>query len=224
MTAVTTAPPAPSPGPAPAEEGLRARKKRETSYALHRAAIELIDELGDEEHCEGVHTVTVEAIAARAGVSPRTFFNYYPTKEAAITFTEPELGDRLAGWMLDRPAGESTAQAVRAVMLRRITTVATDEDFWRMRRRVTRRHPSLAAAMMGANALSDRAVAQAACDRLGVAVVDDITPAAHAYAALGAIRSALWQHMECGLKGSLEARVDDALIVSGLIEPRDDAG
>lgn len=235
MTATATTPRDSRPGglAAPADEGLRARKKRETAFALHRAAIELIDELEtpegpeakassdmDNSRCADIQTVTVEAIAARAGVSPRTFFNYYPTKDAAITFSDPELGERLAAWMHERPASESTVEAVRAVMLRRVGDLIPDEAFWRMRRRVTRRHPGLAAAFMGANALSDRAVAVAAGDRLGLSLADDLSAAAQAYAALGAIRAALWQHIECDLSGSLEARIDDALGAAGLLSTR----
>ncbi|GAA4768883.1 TetR/AcrR family transcriptional regulator [Citricoccus nitrophenolicus] len=67
---------------------LRERKKTETWHAIHDAAAELaLDD--DTKH------VTVEAIASEAGISQRTFFNYFPTKEDAIlgvrTPTVPEL-------------------------------------------------------------------------------------------------------------------------------------
>jgi AcrR family transcriptional regulator len=56
---------------------LRERKKAETWHAIHDAAADLaLDE--DTTH------VTVEAIASEAGISQRTFFNYFPTKEDAI--------------------------------------------------------------------------------------------------------------------------------------------
>jgi AcrR family transcriptional regulator len=55
---------------------LRERKKRQTWEAIHRAALNLV-----REH--GVAGCTVEAICADAEVSPRTFFNYFPSKSAA---------------------------------------------------------------------------------------------------------------------------------------------
>lgn len=57
--------------------GLRERQRRETLHQLHEAALALALE-------GGLHAATVDAIAERAGVSRRTFFNYYPSKEDAI--------------------------------------------------------------------------------------------------------------------------------------------
>jgi len=57
--------------------GLRERKKAKRRLVLHEAAVELF-----EKH--GYDTTTVAQIAAAAGVSPRTFFSYFPTKEAAL--------------------------------------------------------------------------------------------------------------------------------------------
>lgn len=55
---------------------LRERKKQETRQAIYEAAFNLIYELGPEN-------ATVQQICETAGVSERTFFNYYPTKIAA---------------------------------------------------------------------------------------------------------------------------------------------
>ncbi|WP_061963004.1 TetR/AcrR family transcriptional regulator [Demequina aurantiaca] len=57
--------------------GLRERKKAQRRLALHEAALELFEKNGYDE-------TTVAQIAASAGVSPRTYFSYFPTKEAAL--------------------------------------------------------------------------------------------------------------------------------------------
>lgn len=55
---------------------LRERQRNEVASAIHEAAAELLLK-------QTWHETTVEAIAKEAGISPRTFFNYYPTKEDA---------------------------------------------------------------------------------------------------------------------------------------------
>lgn len=191
------------------DEGLRARKKRETRHALHRAAIELLHE-GD--FCD----VTIDAIAARAGVSPRTFFNYFPAKEAALSGTDPDMVARAREFMLARPATEDTVTAVRGATLERLRELVVDAELWQMRRAVSQRHPEFAAGLVGANALAEKAIAQAACERLGADPLTDVTPLATAYAALGAIRAALQQHVSAGFAGSIEERIDAALAAVGL--------
>jgi len=70
-------------------EGLRERKKRETREALVDAAQALVV-------AGGLDHLTVEAISERAGVSARTFFNYFESKVDAVLGIEP--------WHLDESA------------------------------------------------------------------------------------------------------------------------
>ena len=65
-------------------EGLRERRRRETRQLIHTVALRLVREYGFDK-------VTVEMISTEAGISPRTFFNYFPTKEAAVIREAPQL-------------------------------------------------------------------------------------------------------------------------------------
>src|ERR1700748_3165466 len=60
------------------KESLRDRKRAATWASIHQAAAAAAMEQSD------LSKVTVEEIAAEANLSPRAFFNYFPTKEDAI--------------------------------------------------------------------------------------------------------------------------------------------
>ncbi|MBL1437455.1 MAG: TetR family transcriptional regulator [Rhodobacteraceae bacterium] len=61
---------------------LRARQRQQTESAIRQAAVNLASE-------HGLDNVTTEMISAAAGVSPRTFFNYFSYKDAA--FLPPKI-------------------------------------------------------------------------------------------------------------------------------------
>lgn len=67
-----------------ATSSLRERRRRQTAREIHDAAIDLTIERGFGE-------LTVELIAERSGISPRTFFNYFSSKEQAVLYGPDEL-------------------------------------------------------------------------------------------------------------------------------------
>jgi AcrR family transcriptional regulator len=112
---------------------LRARKKAETWSAIHEAAAALAVR-------HGVEGTTVEAVAAAAGVSPRTFFNYFPAKEDAILgmrapSLDPELLD---GFSLEHDLLGQVSRLLLAVS--RSAYAGRDAE---RRRRLLQDHPSL---------------------------------------------------------------------------------
>ncbi len=72
--------------------GLREAKREATARELASTAYELVV-------AHGFASVTVDDIVGRAGVSRRTFSNYYASKEAAVAATlEYAVSDGLRGW------------------------------------------------------------------------------------------------------------------------------
>jgi AcrR family transcriptional regulator len=85
---------------------LRDRKKLATREALRTAALRLALERGPEN-------VRVDDIAEAAGVSPRTYNNYFSSREEAIVAAVTgELASRVAAAVVDRPADVGLAEAV----------------------------------------------------------------------------------------------------------------
>lgn len=89
--------------------GLRQQKKERTRQGFVEAGMRLFAERGFE-------ATTVEQIAGEVGVSTRTFFRYFETKEALLfgyVDGEMEVMEAAIG---ARPWGESLAQSVVAVV------------------------------------------------------------------------------------------------------------
>jgi AcrR family transcriptional regulator len=170
-------------------EGLRQRKKAETRAALQGAALRLADQLGPEK-------VTVEAVAEAAGVSPRTFFNYFPSKEAAILDTNrPSNDGTLLTRLKDRPASEPPLDALRAAFLGAVDRLEEDPDSWVIRQRLVQRHPDLAARWAAHMARFERDIVVEIARRTKLDPDRDTYPAVVVGAVMAAIRVAMtvWQ-------------------------------
>ncbi|MFI9511027.1 TetR/AcrR family transcriptional regulator [Nocardia sp. NPDC052566] len=89
--------------------GLRERKKLDTRKALSDAALELAFE-------RGMDNVTREDIAARAGVSVRTFNNYFAGKHEALAYRQLERMRRTLTALRARPAAEPIWTAITAAV------------------------------------------------------------------------------------------------------------
>jgi AcrR family transcriptional regulator len=84
--------------------GLRERKKQQTRAAIQSEALRLFA-------AHGYEATTCEQIAAAAGVSPATFFRYFPTKEDVVL--RDDYDPLLTASLRDRPLSESPVVAVR---------------------------------------------------------------------------------------------------------------
>jgi AcrR family transcriptional regulator len=84
---------------APAHAGLRQRKKDSSRRAIEDAAWELFAEQGYDE-------TSINDIAERANVAPRTFFRYFPTKEALMYPQFDELLQSVRDEFRKRPVDE----------------------------------------------------------------------------------------------------------------------
>src|SRR3712207_3627225 len=118
------------------EAGLRERKKQRTRETIVDAAFRLFAE-------RGYDATTIADIAAAADIAPRTFFGYFPTKEAVV-FHDKEttvrgLRERIEG----RDDAETAMDAMRAWVEELMRDVDWADERERTRRCLVQETPSL---------------------------------------------------------------------------------
>ncbi|MBP0452957.1 TetR family transcriptional regulator [Kitasatospora sp. RG8] len=82
------------------------RKRRLVAAELAEAALQLLAQ-------KGFDAVTIDEIAAAAGVSKRTFFRYFASKEDVVVQVLADLGPGMCAELSARPAGERPSAALR---------------------------------------------------------------------------------------------------------------
>jgi AcrR family transcriptional regulator len=112
------------------------RRKRRTRQAIQKAALELFAE-------RGYRDTTINDIADRAEVAPRTVTVHFPAKEELLLDAEPFTLDSLSERLAARRPDESALEALRDWMATTMTEVETsaselDGRFWE--RRALRAH------------------------------------------------------------------------------------
>ena len=155
-----------------APRGNRALHLARTRTSLRTAALDLFEEVGFAD-------ATVAMIAERAGVSLRTFFRYFDSKEATL------FGEDLQEWTLEfiaaRPSGESLRESLRHAGLALADQAgAGGERRRRLRAELQREDPSIRSYGRRLLLSVEPRVEALAARRLGVADGADPRPAVFA--------------------------------------------
>lgn len=182
-------------------DGLRERTRRAVRAELSRVAVELFS-------TRGYDGTTVDEIAKAAGLSKRSFFRYFPSKEDAVLADMDILGEQVTGQIASRPAGEKPWDSLHMVLgdwAQRIddATAATE------RLRLIEETPALRARWQAKREDLRQAVSAALREREGVVMTEfeaDLLTAAAA-AALDAV-SRQWRRD--GSRGDRGALIDQA--------------
>lgn len=119
-------------------ESLRSKKARLTRHALHEAAITRVLD-------DGLECATVASIAADVGVSTRTFFNYYATKEDAIVgLDESNIDEHVVDAYVHSETGIEDLAADTSRFVREALLMGSiDPDMPARRRTLFARYPEL---------------------------------------------------------------------------------
>jgi AcrR family transcriptional regulator len=212
MTASTPSPVAEPP------VSLRERKKLATRRLLRRAALDLVAE-------RGLGNVTIE------DVSPRTFFNYFPSKEAALFGGDPDRASTLRERVASEAPGEPPLTALRTVLAEDSEEVADelrslggDPGDWLRRLKAARADPHVRAAHAAQMARIERAITEGLADRLGTDLETDPYPWVLAAAAVGVVRASMGFWAGSGGSAQLPQLIDQGFqaLADGLPARKDD--
>jgi AcrR family transcriptional regulator len=195
--------------------GHRERKKQQTREALSWAALRLAVE-------RGFGNVLVEDIAAEAGVSPRTFNNYFSSKAEAIVWRQLDRLRRIAELLRARPPEEPLWEALTAV----VTLIfhhgeALPDEGWTTGVRLVLGEIELQGELVKGGAAIERDCAAAIAERTGTDADRDLYPLLVAAAVSAAIRVASEQWLRADPPVPLPTLLSDALsrLAAGLPAP-----
>jgi AcrR family transcriptional regulator len=118
--------------------GHRERKKQRTREQIVESAFALFRE-------RGYQATTVADIAAAADIAPRTFFAYFPSKEAVVFFDFDEMFASLKTTIEQRAPEEGTIDALRRWIVDSLPTEHHEGDTADLRKRMCIDEPGLEA-------------------------------------------------------------------------------
>jgi AcrR family transcriptional regulator len=189
-------------------QGLRERKKQRTREQIIDAAMSLFAE-------RGYHATTTADIATAADVAPRTFFTYFPSKEAVVFHNLDRDLDSLASALRDRLAGETAFDALRRWIDAMFDRWLAEGDEALLRKRLCREDEGLANFQGGILARIQELLLEAVADDLGEprdALRPQLVTAA-AIAALTALEGTIHDKAEQRVaKAEALAVLDDAIL------------
>ncbi|MFD0367617.1 TetR/AcrR family transcriptional regulator [Streptomyces sp. NPDC127114] len=184
--------------------GLRERKKQATHKALREAALRLALERGPDQ-------VRVEDIAEAAGVSPRTYNNYFASREQAIvSAVTADREARIAAAVTARPAGARLADAITQAVVEQYTNTGEREQ--RALLLITTR-PALRDAFLDTTADIEPPLTAVIAERLG-------DTGAHTARVLAAsVAAAVRIALESWLRPAGNAEAAESVTAAGLVVP-----
>ena len=173
------------PNSAPARRARRLASKRE---AVKRIAVRLALD-------EGLENVTVEAISDAADITPRTFYNYFATKEGALVMERSWTGEETAELLRSRPGDEPVWDSLREVLTEIAVSLGSRREDARMYHELYRRHPELLSTQRSdATEELSGPLTDAVGERTGLDPDSDVRPTAIVQAALSIMQAAVRFH------------------------------
>lgn len=180
---------------------LRERRRSETRQEIHQAAVELVLQ-------RGLAQVTVDEIAEAAGVSPRTFFNYFPTKRHALVTGPPPVPEPVLAQFVD--GSGPVFNGLRDLLLAYAGQLRQERRHLQRVYEVVTANPELAPLVQQRFRDFEAVIADAVAHRLGQEP-PSFEASVIAAVSTAVFRAAVWDWRESGDDSTLTDRLRDAL-------------
>jgi AcrR family transcriptional regulator len=145
---------------------LRDEHKAHTERSLRDAALKLFAS-------QGYDTTTIEEVAEKAGVSARTFFRYFPTKESVLYLHERLWFQSLTETFLGQPRALSDGEALKATFVELASELAPKRRSLQLYNRALASSTTLRGRQQDRHEEDIEEVARAIATRRGVATPDE---------------------------------------------------
>ncbi|MEU6388450.1 TetR family transcriptional regulator [Streptomyces sp. NPDC046939] len=191
---------------------LAQRKRQLVSDELTEAALQLLA-------LKGFDAVTVDEIVAAAGVSKRTFFRYFASKEDVVVQFLAGMGADMRAALAGRPAGEAPAEALLHAVRVPVTTCAADSERALRVVQLILRTPALHARFLERQAQWRDDLADELAARVGLDPATDLYPRLAAGTALNAFHVVLERWSASDAARDPVALLDEAFaVVAGALD------
>ena len=165
---------------APPPRDLRRRARYAVRAEIAETAFQLFTQRGFDQ-------TTVDDIAAAAGLSRRSFFRYFASKEDAVLGVLNAVGDAIAAELATGPADEPPWTSLRRALDVLVTTYLGDPKVALARFRLIHHTPALRTTLLDKQDRWQRSLAQVLAARLGADPAHDLRPQLLAATALAAL-------------------------------------
>jgi AcrR family transcriptional regulator len=190
-----------------AQMTLAERKRQLVRDQLGEAALRLLAGQGYEE-------TTVDQIVAAAGVSRRTFFRYFKSKEDVVVESVGDLGAAIRGELAARPDRESPQAALRAAFAVAVEQLADEPAKSLPLIRLVFGTPALHRRFLEHQSVLQEELAAELARREGLDACADLGPALDAGVALTAFQVAVESWARRDGDGNLSALIDEAFALT----------
>jgi AcrR family transcriptional regulator len=157
-------------GPSPLQQKKRQVVREEISHTAWRLFAD-----------RGYEATAVDEIAREAGVSRRTFFRYFSSKEDVVVGTSDALAEDLLAAVASRPAREPPLVAIHRALRPVVESRLAEAEEARAIIRLLRESRTLRRAMLERHARMEERLAVLIAERMGVDPRKDPTPALLAF-------------------------------------------